>query len=1167
MPRTDSTGQSIPWATIVAVLAATTGAIFYFTSLESSRRPAPAQVPLEVLGYQDADARLWQDPFQAAAKREAEMQKLAAAGNPATAPHSVPEQSGNRGEPAWWTAMLRASGLARATVGEKVNVDWRHQPAALQEQIANELNERDEKKERKRILVIPVLIPGAAYGELAEQRVRNRIAVLEGLAAMGYQSRSGEHVGYLKLDWPSKFYRDPEGKCTFAPPGIESHDENILVPYEWLDHASVQIAGRRPFSRLSHKTYGSVLVLWCPEEAFLDLPLSRLARLIKIVFGKDEPGVPDPCGAERRIDFHVLGPTVSTTLHALVNEADKPCKDTKAALSHVRMYLSTATADDRILLFGLDEAEEDEPDMLGQFIKSRMEVCRQGTQVIAADGQDVKDGFRLFRLTPTDHQMAAEMVKELERRGIRLRARLGDKPDQVAVVAELDTYYGRALPFSFAAALTGEDATGLMREPRRFPQWVHPFVYLRGIDGKVIGEASPASISERDKSPGERWSGFKLETPSEPPEGLNQSDYLRRLAERLAALDSSLRAETGNGLKAVGVLGTDVYDKLLVLRALRDRLPDVIFFTTSVDARYMAPEEWGATHNLLIAAPFGLRLHEYYQRAIPPFRDSYQTALFYATQVAITPNLPDDRPRYANPAPLLKLGAVRLFEVGRSGIYDLSVDDQNAIKPDPTVYVNDQDYEGELAGPPATVQPYREDMALWPHRWVPVVLIIVSILILLALPAWAHYPLKVTGIRASMTSWWNEPKPYPRMKAALRGRALNTRLFIVLAIIVVTLVIAILMHLEGQQGAPNAWLDRVNVWPTEAIRLFTSLLCVHLIIKSLAARMENDQSIQSAFKLWGLTDPEKADSKERPPYIKPAEVEPRIRLDPWAVVGDSNRQPVAESKGGSKRDDTYVYAQNLWWEYQRRGGWKQRFLRSGIMAAVFWVFAFALYSLLGSSTHPMRGQLAETVDELFLALSVWMFLFLVFFVLDATLLNRRFIDYLTTTDTYYPDGAFEQFRRFGLPYYDLTEYADIRLIAERTRVVGEIVYYPFLVFFLVVAGRSAIFADWKWPAALLIVLSLCLAMALLGTLQLRRAADRARADAIRRLRERLVRSNAAGDQNTARGIEELIDIVRNEKEGAFSLLSQHPFVAAILLPSGGIGLWALLEYIAHMAGS
>ena len=91
----------------------------------------------------------------------------------------------------------------------------------------------------------------------------------------------------------------------------------------------------------------------------------------------------------------------------------------------------------------------------------------------------------------------------------------------MALISEWDTFYGRALPLSFAREVSGWDLDRLSHE---YPDNIHAFHYLRGIDGMLPG----ASAQE----PGVT-STKKVDTkgrPRETIEGLNQADYLRRLA-------------------------------------------------------------------------------------------------------------------------------------------------------------------------------------------------------------------------------------------------------------------------------------------------------------------------------------------------------------------------------------------------------------------------------------------------------------------------------------------------------------------------------------------------------------------------------------------------------------------------------------------------------------
>ena len=131
--------------------------------------------------------------------------------------------------------------------------------------------------------------------------------------------------------------------------------------------------------------------------------------------------------------------------------------------------------------------------------------------------------------------------------------------------------------------------------------------------------------------------------PSDRAEGQGQYDYLRRLGERVVSLDNRLRSgldkdptqRSSDGIAAVGVLGSDRYDKLLIMQALRPLLPNALFFTTDLDAQLWHPTALPHTRNLLIASSFGLQLDDELQGEIPPFRSNYQTGAFLATQAAI----------------------------------------------------------------------------------------------------------------------------------------------------------------------------------------------------------------------------------------------------------------------------------------------------------------------------------------------------------------------------------------------------------------------------------------------------------------------------------------------------------------------------------------------------
>ncbi len=252
------------------------------------------------------------------------------------------------------------------------------------------------------------------------------------------------------------------------------------------------------------------------------------------------------------------------------------------------------------------------------------------------------------------------------------------------LISEWDTLYGQSLPDAMAGCLGPSIGETCNRLDDKF---VHRYSYLRGLDGQVpIADGSSSGDAARgtgknedagdnqDKGYKDRAKPAPGAKPSDRAEGQGQYDYLRRLGERVVSLDNRLRSgldkdptqRSSDGIAAVGVLGSDRYDKLLIMQALRPLLPNALFFTTDLDAQLWHPTALPHTRNLLIASSFGLQLSDELQGEIPPFRSNYQTGAFLATQAAIkrATDGPDSRTCTWMEPPVL-------FEVGLSGPFQL----------------------------------------------------------------------------------------------------------------------------------------------------------------------------------------------------------------------------------------------------------------------------------------------------------------------------------------------------------------------------------------------------------------------------------------------------------------------------------------------------------------
>jgi hypothetical protein len=147
------------------------------------------------------------------------------------------------------------------------------------------------------------------------------------------------------------------------------------------------------------------------------------------------------------------------------------------------------------------------------------------------------------------------------------------------------------------------------------PTSFHRFTYLRGLDGLLPSTAGkedtkPEKSTTTGTKPVTSSDFFKIENDTqslERPIGESQYDYLRRIGAQLHKVDDELRNQPHEEkqekkIKAIGILGGDVFDKLLILRALRPEFPEALFFTTDFDEAFTIKSELPFTRNLIISS-------------------------------------------------------------------------------------------------------------------------------------------------------------------------------------------------------------------------------------------------------------------------------------------------------------------------------------------------------------------------------------------------------------------------------------------------------------------------------------------------------------------------------------------------------------------------------------
>lgn len=363
---------------------------------------------------------------------------------------------------------------------------------------------------------------------------------------------------------------------------------------------------------------------------------------------------------EDAYSFAIIGPASSDVLLAMVNDPQK--KPGTAEGWHVP-YVSGQSEHFRIYSPTASIPEE----QLRQYAK--ITACRNsaapdsscwyGSESLQAFFD--RQGIKFTRTNLTDDRMVDALVHELGDRSIDLA---GGR-DRVALVVEGDTLYAKALETTFREAWNVEP------DDKR----ILTFSYFKGLDGEGAIRERP-SVSESGKNGVDGYSSNNFDSLVQTIQpklfeyawGNDQVDYLRRIADKIHKESAQIQSDHRVWpIRAIGLMGSDVYDKLMVLSALRPQFPSAVFFTTELDARFFdGTVEREITRNLVVASGTGLNPGG--QSSIikaPPFRSGEQTVYFETVGQAVGES-PSEIQRNSD-----EHGKVQLFEIGRTKAIDL----------------------------------------------------------------------------------------------------------------------------------------------------------------------------------------------------------------------------------------------------------------------------------------------------------------------------------------------------------------------------------------------------------------------------------------------------------------------------------------------------------------
>lgn len=379
-----------------------------------------------------------------------------------------------------------------------------------------------------------------------------------------------------------------------------------------------------------------------------------------------------------------------------------------------------------------------------------------------------------------------------------------------------------------------------------------------------------------------------------------------------------------------------------------------------------------------------------------------------------------------------------------------------------------------------------------------------------------------------------------------------------LTILVISLAILIGIHtiITISSEEPFSWSEGISVWPTEIIRCIAFILSIAFYYLS-KGQLENN--IKTIYEDFGL----EFNSKN--------------------------------NKNGESIDHTTqktINVNNNWQDYLSRSSISERWKWIILVSIAYYVVCFIIIVISGFPNNPVRGNFSWRLNFiLLLFITIPAFLLLTFFVFDTIMLCRDFINQFIKNQPQWNLDSLEQFvkkwvKESGSSSEDshssqkdsdqwlengrikaaLSEWMLVLLIARRTDVVGKLIFYPFIIWSLIIISRLHYFDNWRAPLGLVIVISLSAVLAWVYAVNLRRSAEKLRTAVINRLDQQLVGTYVTEpDNKTVTCIKYVLDEVKAIKTGAFASYIQQPALQSLLVPIGGISGLKILELLSNLS--
>lgn len=1109
---------------------------------------------------QDVEARLWEDPLGAVADviaakgSDAEHTSSVQASRSKTATSQTPVKSRNptpgKGDssPRSAVSLSCVDYLNHIKAGESPDVGAVPAAEHSLRRLRQSYSAYRAATPGSRDLLIAAMVSGAPYAEDVETRRRARYAVLAGLYRQGYMPRDGEHIGYVVLDDILRGAPLP----------------HATVAFEWLDRdrtlrtISAQSEEAPPPSR--------VLLLWMDQDGLRDCPLTVLNGVANAI---------DPPKSEGErasiVPLAVLGPSDSDGLRSMAVElrtradqkklaAGKDAGNVKEFERRITIYSSRATVPD---CWVYDAAVDPAKAIHCGAADPNAPAEEQVDVSLEKSFNSWDENVFFFRTVADDRSVVKQLLRELGDRHI-------DK-SQIVLISERDTLYARLMAtyFGRCANHPSVDPNSVDPEVAALPLCIS---YLRGLDGAVAKSArsgrsgSPADVGADEKAEGHGSSEVHKEA-TEAAIGRGQFDYLRRMTLELAAFRSGIfclkaprarggavrtKPECPRDIKAIGIVSSDVYDKLMILQALRPSFPEAVFFTFDMDARLIDQDNLRWTRQLVVGSSLGLLLRPELQGDIPFFRDTYQATTFLSTLFAVHDLVPQlsgvaelDAGSFAkivrtHSAPLMGWASHPLvFEIGPGYAQTLSHEPKDA--------------SCTIGGRCEWVAPAVADRVLQAdtHQWL-FIGCLGAVVILLACP-W---------IAAGTATMFTASARLSIRKKAIAPIWAGSGVVLIICLVLVSLNRQVSDYLSHRgESLPVPVVEVFARWGSLVLELLVIVVVITLVFRGQRKLWENACNIQIELRL-----PRSPNDLVRfgAQWMKAQSPGARAREWFWFPTTRMSQIPLPAA---SPPVAGLSALERLIALYLVRGSPLRRLVRvaiaTGASSSFLWLLSSLGLSVIGLVSW-FGSQIAQGLPGAIPIISMAAMQFLIFWVADALLLSRSFLLAVGEDHPQWPSQTIQSAAlELGLPESHTTMWLELRLVAERTRWVANLIWYPCLIIagmfaavFTVQFGEVRFASD---PTALLVAAAITVGAAVL----LRRACETLRREAMDGLEDERMRvlGSSAQPLTATVQLDHLLDRIVNLRDGSFAPYSEQPVVRAFLVPVVTFAATSGIQYL------